>query len=335
MFFGGGKKRAPESPRALHRSGFLNPTELAQLASLDLRARTIVEGAFAGMHRNLHPGTSMEFTEHKEYAPGDEIRRIDWKAVGRGDRYFVKRFEDETEMHAVLVVDTSASMGYRRLGVSKLDYASTLAGALAYLLGKQGDAAGLLLFDVGLRKYLPPTTRPGQIREVYRMLEEAQPSGRTEAAQALSRMGELLEKRSLIIFMSDLLDAEPDLPGSRAHGTRADVAQGPVADGLRQLRARGHDVALFHLLDPDEVELPFQDLVFFEGMEPDDSRTLLVEAADLTETFRRESAALRDRWRSACLESRVEYRFTTTDTPPGEVLRAFVGDRHNGPRHRE
>jgi uncharacterized protein (DUF58 family) len=330
MIFGGGKKRASESARAPQRSGFLNPTELAQLASLDLRARTIVEGAFAGMHRNLHPGTSMEFTEHKEYAPGDEIRRIDWKAVGRGDRYFVKRFEDETEMHAVLVVDTSASMGYRRLGVSKFEYASTLAGALAYLMGKQGDAAGLLLFDVGLRKYLPPTTRPGQIREVYRMLEEAQPAGRTDAAQALARMGELLEKRSLIIFMSDLLDAEPDVPGSRAG-----VAQGPVADGLRQLRARGHDVALFHLLDPDEVELPFQDLMFFEGIEPDDGRTLLVEAADLTETFRRESAALRDRWRSACLESRVEYRFTTTDTPPGEVLRAFVGDRQKGPRHGE
>jgi uncharacterized protein (DUF58 family) len=327
MIFGGGKKRASEPPRAPQRSGFLNPTELAQLASLDLRARTIVEGAFAGMHRNLHPGTSIEFTEHKEYAPGDEIRRIDWKAVGRGDRYFVKRFEDETEMHAVMMVDTSASMGYRRTGVSKFEYASTLAGALAYLMGKQGDAAGLLLFDVGLRKYLPPTTRPGQIREVYRMLEEAQPSGRTDPAQALARMGELLEKRSLIIFMSDLLDAEPESPGTRG------VAQGPVADGLRQLRARGHDVAIFHLLDPDEVELPFQDLMYFEGMEPDDDRTLLVEAADLTETFRRESAALRDRWRSACLESRVEYRFTTTDTPPGEVLRAFVGDRQKGPRH--
>lgn len=329
MIFGGGKKRASESARAPQRSGFLNPTELAQLASLDLRARTIVEGAFSGMHRNLHPGTSMEFTEHKEYAPGDEIRRIDWKAVGRGDRYFVKRFEDETEMHAVLVVDTSASMSYRRTGVSKFEYASTLAAALAYLMGKQGDAAGLLLFDVELRKYLPPTTRPGQIREVYRILEEAQPTGRTDAAQALARMGELLEKRSLIIFMSDLLDAETESPGTRG------VAQGPVADGLRQLRAHGHDVALFHLLDPDEVELPFQDLVFFEGMEPDDGRTLLVEAADLTETFRRESAALRDRWRSACLESRVEYRFATTDTPPGDVLRAFVGDRQKGPRHGE
>ncbi len=331
MLFRGGKKRAPEAPRAPQRSGFLNPTELAQLASLDLRARTIVEGAFAGMHRNLHPGTSMEFTEHKEYAPGDEIRRIDWKAVGRGDRYFVKRFEDETEMHAVLVVDTSASMGYRRLGVSKLEYASTLAGALAYLLGKQGDAAGLLLFDSRLRQYLPPTTRPGQIREVYRLLEEAQPGGRTDAAQALARLGEHLEKRSLIIVMSDLLDVELEAEV----GTRAGLARGPMADGLRQLRARGHDVSLFHLLDADEVELPFQDLVYFEGVEPEDGRTLLVEASDLTETFRRESAALRERWRSTCLESRVEYRFTTTDTPPGEVLRSFVGDRQRGPRRGE
>ena len=305
------------------RPGLLDPTDLARLASLELRARTIVEGAFSGMHRNLHPGTSVEFTEHREYAPGDDVRRIDWKAVGRADRYTIKCFEDETEMHTFLVLDASASMGYGRRGVSKLDYAGYLAGALAYLLGRQGDAAGLLLFDENTRSYLPPSTRPGQIREVFRQLETATATGRTDAARALGYLGEIIDKRSLIILMSDLLDSEPDadLPG------RAHEVGGPLAGRLRQLRARGHDVALFHLLDPDEIELPFDDLIFFEGMEPDDTRTLLAQAPDLAAAFAVESAAFRDRWRAACLEAGVEYRFARTDGPPAEVLRAFLADR--------
>jgi uncharacterized protein (DUF58 family) len=306
--------------------GPVGPQELANLASLELRARVIVEGAFSGMHHNLHPGTSVEFTEHKEYAPGDEIRRIDWKAVGRVDRYYVKRFEDETEMRTYLVVDTSASMGYGRTGPSKLTYAGYLAAAVAYLLGKQGDPAGLLLFEEGTRHYLPPSMRPGQIREIFRLLDGATPAGTTDTARALSQLGELLDKRSLVLFFSDLLDAEPD-GGPPVKRGEVTAARGQAAERLRQLRARGHDVVLFHLLDPDEVELPFEDLTFFEGMEPGDGRTLLAQAADLQEAFRRESAAFRERWRLACLETRVEYRFASTGAPPAEVLRGFLAAR--------
>jgi uncharacterized protein (DUF58 family) len=308
------------------RPGAIDPLDLARLASLELRARVIVEGAFSGMHHNLHPGTSIEFTEHKEYAPGDEIRRIDWKAVGRIDRYYVKRFEDETEMRTYLVVDASASMGYQRAGVSKLSYASYLAGAFAYLLGKQGDPAGLYLFDDKTRQYLPPSTRPGQIREIFRLLDGAEASGPTDPARALSHVGEMLDKRSVVLFFSDLLDAErdSDLPGKRDGAT---AARGPMAERLRQLRARGHDVVVFHLLDPDEIELPFDDLTFFQGVEPGDERTLLAQAADLRDAFKQESAAFRDRWRLACLETHVEYRFTRTDQRPAEVLREFLVTR--------
>jgi uncharacterized protein (DUF58 family) len=307
-------------------AGPIAPQDLAQLASLELRARVIVEGAFSGMHHNLHPGTSVEFTEHKEYAPGDEIRRIDWKAVGRVDRYYVKRFEDETEMRTYLVVDTSASMGYGRSGPSKLSYAGYLAAALAYLLGRQGDPAGLLLFDEGTRHYLPPSTRPGQIREILRLLEGAAPAGATDPARALGHLGELLDKRSLVLLFSDLLDAEPD-GGPPPRRGEAVAARGLAAERLRQLRARGHDVVLFHLLDPDEVDLPFEDLTYFQGMEPGDGRTLLVKAGDLHDAFRRESAAFRERWRLACLETRVEYRFIRTDALPAEVLREFLARR--------
>jgi uncharacterized protein (DUF58 family) len=310
----------------------MDPTALARLASLSLRARVIVEGAFAGMHHNLHAGTSMEFTEHKEYAPGDEIRRIDWKAVGRVDRYYVKRFEDDTEMRTFLVVDASSSMGYGRKGVSKLTYAGYLAGALAYLLGQQGDPAGLLLFDEETRNYLPPSTRAGQVREILRLLEAAAPAGRTTAERTLGYVGELADRRSVIIVISDLLDSEPDGGPARRASEGGTVARGPAAERLANLSARGHDVVLFHLLDPDEVELPFDDLMFFEGMEPEDARTLLAEAGDLREAFRRESRAFRERWRLACLEAGLEYRFTTTDTPPADVLRAFLSARRRARR---
>src|SRR5215467_12337540 len=261
-----GDTRAATKPLAL------DPTDIARLGSMSVRARVIVEGAFAGMHQNPHAGSSIEFSEHKEYAPGDDIRRIDWKAVGRVDRYYIKRFEDETEMRTFLLVDSSASMGYGRKGVTKLAYASYLAAALAYMLAQQGD-----------------------------------PAGRTEPGRALAEIGEIADRRSLIVVFSDLLDAPAEL-----------------SDRLRQVRSRGNDVVLFHLLDPDEVELPYDDVTDFEGMEPDDARRLLVDPRDLAASFRRESAALRERWRQICLESRVEYRFATTTEPPAEVLRAFL-----------
>src|SRR5882672_5915013 len=235
----------------------LDPTDLARLASMSLRARVIVEGAFAGMHHNPHAGTSIEFAEHKEYAPGDDLRHMDWKAVARVERYYIKRFEDETEMRTFMLVDASASMGYRRRGVSKLEYASYLAAALGYLLAQQGDPAGLIVFDERTRQYLPPRTRGGHIRDLLLALEGAYPAGRTQPGRALGHVGELADRRSLVVLMSDLLDAPDDL-----------------ADRLRQLRSRGHDVTLLHLLDPDEVELPIAELELtdFEGMEPEDSR---------------------------------------------------------------
>jgi len=300
-------------------SGLLSPVDLARLSSLALRARTIIEGALAGVHRNLHAGASLEFTEHKEYAPGDDIRRIDWKAVARTDRYTIKRFEDETEMRVLLVLDASASMGYGRASVSKFAYATYLGAALAYLVGQQGDAAGLLVYGEDTRTFLPPSTRPGQIREVLAAMENTQAAGTADGDRALDAVADLCDKRSLILVFSDLLDSEPAKGGP--------TASGPLAERLRQLRARGHDVVLCQVLDADEIELPFDDLMFFEGMEPGDTRTLLAEARDLAQAFREESLAFRERWRSFCLEARIEYRLARTDLPPAELLHAFLADR--------
>jgi len=302
--------------------GLLRPVELAKLASLTLRARSIVEGALSGMHRNLHPGASLEFTEHKEYNPGDDVRRIDWKAVARTDRYTVKRFEDETEMRVLLVFDSSASMAYRRASVSKLEYATYLGAALAYLVGQQRDAAGMLAFDAEIRALLPPSIRPGQIREVFVALESLRAAGDGDPGRGFDTVAEICDKRSLVVVFSDLLDSEPGGEGSA----------GTLAERLRQLRARGHDVVLFHVLDPDEVSLPFEELIHFEGMEPGDTRTLLAEARDLAQAFAEESEAFRERWRLACLAAKVEYRFARTNAPPAEILRAFLADRQRPAR---
>jgi uncharacterized protein (DUF58 family) len=315
---------AGASDSAASTRGLLAPLELAKLASLAVRARIIVEGALSGMHRNLHPGSSLEFTEHKEYAPGDDVRRIDWKAVARTDRYTVKRFEDETELRLLLVVDSSASMSYRRLSVTKLEYATYLGGGLAYLVGQQRDAAGLMAFDTEPRAFLPPSTRQGQIREVLLALERLRATGDTDPTRAFDAIGEVCGERSLVVFFSDLLDSEPAGAGS--------VATGALVERLRQLRARGHDVVLFHVLDPDEVQLPFDELVHFEGVEPGDKRTLLAEARDLTQAFAEESEAFRQRWRAACMDAQVEYRFVSTDMPPSEVLHTFLADRQNPAR---
>jgi uncharacterized protein (DUF58 family) len=293
----------------------LDPQDIARLESMSVRARVIVEGAFAGLHQNPHAGASIEFAEHKEYAPGDDIRRIDWKAVGRIDRYYLKRFEDETEMRTFLVLDASASMGYGRRGPSKLAYGSYLAAALAYLLAQQGDPAGLLLFDDRTRQYLPPRTRGGHIRDLLIALEAVTPAGRTEPGRALAHVAEMADRRSLIVLFTDLLDAPADL-----------------ADRLRQVRSRGNDVVVFQILDPDEVELPYDEVTAFEAMEPDDARRLLVDPRDLAASFRRESLALRERWRQICVEARVEYQFATTVEPPAEVLRAFLFARQRARR---
>jgi uncharacterized protein (DUF58 family) len=242
--------------------------------------------------------------------------------VARTDRYTVKRFEDETEMRLLLIFDSSASMGYRRASLSKLEYATYLGAALAYLVGEQHDAAGMLAFDTAVRAFLPPSTRAGQTREVLLALAGLRPGGGIDPKRALDAVAEACNKRSLLVIFSDLLDSEPGAAG------------GSLAEQMRQLRARGHDVVLFHVLDPDEVSLPFAELVRFEGMEPGDGRTLLAETRDLAQAFAEESEAFRQRWRAISLDAQIEYRFVSTDMPPAEVLRTFLADRQNPARKR-
>src|SRR5262249_39021643 len=217
----------------------LDPVALSKLSNLELRARSVVEGALSGLHKSPHHGSSVEFAEHKEYSAGDEIKHIDWKAYGKFDKYYVKRFEEETELRAYLLIDTSASMGYRGRGVSKLDYARTLAASLAYLLLKQQDQVGMIAFGEKLRGYLPPRARGGQLGDLLASLEALEAGGRTDLPRALAYLSEVAQRRALIVVLSDLLDGDSD-------------GKGQVRHLLRGLRARKHDVCVFHLLDTDE-----------------------------------------------------------------------------------
>jgi uncharacterized protein (DUF58 family) len=283
----------------------LDPVALARLHNLELRARTVVEGALAGLHRSPHHGSSVEFAEHKEYAPGDEIKHIDWKAYGKFDKYYVKRFEEETELRAYLVLDTSASMGYHGGGVSKLEYARMLAASLAYLLLRQQDQVGLVAFGEKLRGYVAPRSRGGHLSDLLTALDGVEAQGRTDLGRAVAYVSEVAPRRALLVFFSDLLGTDEKLRAL-----------------LRGLRARKHDVVVFHLLDRDELTLPFEGTTVFESME--DEQKLLADPGDIRKAYQAELTRFIEGYRTGLAEGDVEYHLIDTATPPSDVLLKFL-----------
>lgn len=294
---------AAEAAAALDRQ--LDAATLARLASLRLRVRRVVDGALAGLHRSRHHGASVEFAEHKEYAPGDDLRRLDWKALGKFDRYYVREYEDETELRAYLLVDCSGSMGYGQ-PLTKLQYAAVLAGALAYLLTRQRDSPALVAFADDVISYLPPRGRATQLAVLLRALDALRPAGATDVGRAIERLVELCGRRAVVTVISDMFD-----PSGRGL---------PL---LQRLRARGHQVVLFHLLHEDELTLPFSQLTCFEAME--ETRHVLVDPAGVRQAYLRELERFCEQVRSACREAQVTYRRVSTadrlDRVLAEVLR--------------
>jgi len=308
----------------------VGPSELAQLSTLALRARTIVEGTFAGLHHTPDQGSAIEFAEHKEYAPGDDIRRIDWKAFGRHDRYHIKLFEDETQLQTVCVLDASASMGYGTGGISKLTYATYIASAFCYLVAQQGDATGLTLFDTAIRKTIASGVGSKQLFSLFEALDTAQPVGGTDLAQTLAHLGDTLSRRSLVVVFSDLLDPDPKSEDPNAPDeTKSGDRNAQTFEKLTSLRKRGHDVAVFHVMHPDEIDLPFNSLCRFEGLEPGDQRVVIADPDDLRESFKEASERFRTGWRDTCRRAGIDYEFSTTIEPPAALLRRFLAGRQN------
>lgn len=231
-------------------TNFLDPSALMAIRNLDLRARAIVEGFWHGIHRSPYHGFSVEFTEYRPYAPGDDPRYLDWKLAARTDRYYIKKFEDETNLRCHLLVDHSRSMGFGSKGWTKLDYARTLAATLAYFLSHQGDAAGLLSFDERIREYLPARNRPGHLHRLMLALENPAAGAGTDLITPLNRIAELTQKRGMIVLISDLL-------------APVDALEKP----LSLLTTSGHEVIVFQVLDPAELTFSFDDPSRFEDLE--------------------------------------------------------------------
>jgi len=286
----------------------LDAATLARISGVKLRARAVVEGVLSGLHKSPHQGQSVEFAEHKEYAPGDELRHLDWKAFGKFDRYYVKRFEHETNLRAVMVVDGSGSMAYGSGPLTKLDVARTLAGALSYLLVRQQDATGLTVFAGNELHDVPPRANASHLNVVLEALDDLGPYGTTDLASVTDHLAEKVPRRAFICVFSDFFD------------DRADALKRLLA-----LKARRHDLAVFHLVDPLELEFPFEDPTLFLSME--DDRRLEVNPAEIRESYLEEFNRFLADTKATCTAADVDYERVRTDEPLDSVLLRFLARR--------
>jgi uncharacterized protein (DUF58 family) len=298
-------RSAPDRP-----GRYFDPAVLARISNLTLRARHVVEGIMAGLHRSALRGLSVEFSEHRAYAPGDELRRIDWKLFGRQDRVFVKEYEAETNLRAHLVVDATASMGYAGAGaaVSKLEYAATVAASLAYLMLLQRDAVGLVLVGGDGVRVVPPRAQPHHLHALIAELEGARAGGRASLREALAQAAAGAHRRGLFVLISDLLD-DP----------------GEIELGLKHLHHRRNDVMVVHVADRDEIDLPFRALTLFRDLET--PAELLTDPreirAEYRAAFEEHLAAVRD----LCRRNGADYDLFPTDQPLDRALVRYLARR--------
>jgi uncharacterized protein (DUF58 family) len=299
----------------------VDPVQLARLGSLPIKARVIVEGALSGMHRARLHGSSVEFAEHKEYSPGDELRHVDWKAYAKVDRYYVKQFEQESQLTIYLVLDASASMSFAGGGMSKLEYGGLSLAALAYLAIQQQDKVGLLASgDRAIETMVPPRARTTHLHDLLAVLDTVMARGGTgdeSPAAVLQRISELSRRRrALIILASDLFDSEDK-----------------TLEVLRVLRAQRHDVSVLHLLDPHEVSFPYDGLTQFESLET--ATRMLVNPNAIRRDYDERMQAFLTKCRGSMASAGIDYHFATTDTPLDKTLLELLVARSNlGPGRR-
>src|SRR5688572_7986692 len=287
---------------------FLDPAVLARLGTLELRARTVVEGFLSGLHRSPYKGFSVEFAEYRQYIPGDDLSSIDWKVYARSDRYYVKKFEEETNLDCYLLLDVSASMGYGSRGVSKLQYASMLAASLAYLMNRQRDAVGLTTFDDAIVSMLPPSARPGHLRSILLMLERMGIGHQTDVSKPLHLLASGMAKRGMVVLISDLLD-EP----------------ARVIEGLRHFRFRGTDVIVFHVMDPDELTFPFDRATRFRDLERG-NELMAVPSVVRPEYLKALNESI-DLYRRELGSAGIDYQLLDTSRPLDFALMAYLATR--------
>ncbi len=292
-----------ESPR------YLDPRTLASIQGLDLQARLVVEGYVAGLHKSPYHGFSVEFAQHREYVVGDDIRHVDWKVWSKTDKYYLKQYEEETNLLTYLLLDTSESMSYASgNNVSKLQYAQFVAAALAYLVLQQQDSVGLATFDEKVQRYLRPSGQPSHLKELFQLMDVSPARNKSDLGVIFHDLAERFRKRGIIVILSDLFDEVPR-----------------ILSGLRHFRHRRHEVIVFHILDPAELDFPFRQTTLFKGMEglPD----ILAEPTALRRAYQAEIQAFRDELRKGCQMINIDYVPLRTDQNLDEALSTYLASR--------
>jgi uncharacterized protein (DUF58 family) len=286
-----------------------DPSSLSKYGRLALIARNLVEGFLTGVHKSPYKGFSVEFAEHRQYYPGDEIRHIDWRVFGKTDRYYIKEYEEETNLRAHLLVDASGSMAYKGAHPSKFQFAQYIAASIAYLMLHQRDAVGLGLHDTKLRKLIPPRATSKHLLQIIRTLDETKPGGETAMAPLWHQLADQFKRRGLVVILSDCFDKVEEL-------LRA----------LRHFRHKRHEVILFHILAPEEIEFPFKKMTQFRNLEVSGHR-LLVEPQRLRKEYRQNFERFCKELRDSAGQAQVDYHLLRTDEPVERALGIYLTRR--------
>lgn len=286
---------------------YLNPEILARLSRLDLKAKLVVEGFMSGLHSSPYKGFSQEFADYRQYMPGDEPKRIDWKVFGRSDRFYIKEFQEETNLRAYILLDKSGSMGYGRK-INKLEYAKYLSASLAYLLFKQKDSVGIATFDTEIKEIIPPSSKRTNFMQILKAIDKAAPSGETSLSNILFQLAQKIKRRGLVILLSDLLD-EPEI----------------VLKSLRSFRCRKHEILVFHILDIDEYKFPFNKSAIFRDLE--DGTEMVIQPNIIRESYQKNFSRLLKFYRYRLLESYIDYEIIYTNTPYDKALFSYLQKR--------
>lgn len=289
---------------------YLDPNTIAKLSNIELKARLVVEGFITGLHRSPYHGFSVEFAEHRQYRQGDEFRHIDWKVFGRTDKYYVKQFEEETNLRSMIALDASASMRFASEGnISKFEYASYLAAALSYMLIKQKDAVGLSLYDTEIRTFLPASSKQSQIHNILKMLDATTPANQTGTAQALDLLAERIRRRGLVVIISDFFD---DLSS--------------VKSALQHFRHKKHEVLVFQILDPREIDFKFGRDAIFKDIEIGEEMT--TQPYQIQKAYTQTMQEFTNTIKKACRNADIDYNLITTSDPFDKAMKEFIAKRN-------
>jgi len=286
-------------------TNFIDPSVLASLDNLELRARVVVEGFLNGLHKSPHRGFSVEFTDYRQYRPGDDMRHVDWKLYARSDKFYIKQYEDETNVRCFVVLDASASMGYTSGGMSKLDYGRTLASALAYFIMKQRDAVGLITFDDKVRDYIPALCRQPHLIRILRVLSALKPGSSTDVVKPLTDLAMNLTRKSLVILISDMLDDEDR-----------------ILKTLQSLRAMGNDVIVFQVMDDAELNFKFHEATEFVDSETHES--FITSPAAIRDAYLENLNGFLGKCRKQCQSNGIDYCLLNTSEPLDSALSSYI-----------